>query len=67
MPWLDYFWKRNPLIPGGTIRNPLVEFGVSQIQERYRLSEEKCDHVNNSDFLSKFMKAKEKYPELGDG
>ena len=66
MPWLDYLWKRNPLIPAGTIRNPLVEFGVARIQERLRLSDEERHKVNSSDFLSKFIKAKEKYPELGD-
>jgi hypothetical protein len=66
MPWLDYLWKRNPLIPAGTIPNPLVEFGVARIQERLRLTDEERQQINSADFLSRFIKAKEKHPHLAD-
>lgn len=66
MPWLDYLWKRNPLIPAGTIRNPLVEFGVARINERLQLTDEERQKINSSDFLSRFIEAKAKYPHLGD-
>ncbi|KAL4783817.1 cytochrome P450 [Aspergillus varians] len=60
MPWLDYFWKRNPLLPSSAKPNPIIEFGVARIKERLQLSEKHPDRVNSRDFLSRFIAAKDK-------
>ncbi|KAL4777218.1 cytochrome P450 [Aspergillus nidulans var. acristatus] len=65
MPWLDYFWKRNPLLPGSVKPNKVIEFGVARIQERLHLSEKHPDRVNSRDFLSRFIAAKEKNSKIG--
>ncbi|KAL4987378.1 cytochrome P450 [Aspergillus falconensis] len=64
MPWLDYFWKRNPLLPGSVKPNKVIEFGVARIQERLQLSEKHPDRVNSRDFLSRFIAAKEKNSQV---
>ncbi|KAL2812963.1 cytochrome P450 [Aspergillus granulosus] len=66
MPWLDYFYKRNPLLPGSAKPNPVMAFGVARIQERLQLSEKHPDRVNSRDFLSRFIAAREKNTHLGD-
>ncbi|KKA24449.1 Cytochrome P450 (Eurofung) [Rasamsonia emersonii CBS 393.64] len=65
MPWLDFLWKRNPLLPASVKPNPLVEFGVARIQERLQMTEQEREKINSRDFLSRFIEAKEKDPQLG--
>jgi hypothetical protein len=64
MPWLDYFWKDNPLIPVTAKRNPLAEFGAARINERLSLTEKERDKINHKDFLSCFIKEVERDPSL---
>ena len=66
MPWLDYFWKRNPLLPQWTKKNPLVAFGVARIVERQAKAEKRAIDVNKRDFLSRFIEAKAKGRNLPD-
>ncbi|KAI9667683.1 MAG: hypothetical protein M1821_000500 [Bathelium mastoideum] len=60
MPWLDYLWRDNPLVPVSTKKNPLVEFGIARIMERMSLSEEEKGNLGKKDFLSSFLKEKAK-------
>ncbi|KAL8919500.1 MAG: hypothetical protein Q9172_004954 [Xanthocarpia lactea] len=64
MPWLDHFWKDNPLLPAVSKRNPLADFGAARIKERLSMTDEERDHINQSDFLSSFIKEKQKDPDL---
>ena len=64
MPWLDYLWKDNPLVPVSAKRNPLAEFGAARIQERLNLSEDEREKINQKDFLSNFIKEAQKDPSL---
>ena len=64
MPWLDYLWKRNWLLPHWTKMNLIVAFGIARIQERQGKSEKADEDVNNKDFLSRFMEAESKDPQL---
>ncbi|KAL4940291.1 hypothetical protein BDV06DRAFT_213603 [Aspergillus oleicola] len=64
IPWLDYFYKRNPLLPGSAKPNPVMAFGVARIQERLLVSEKHPDRVNSRDFLSRFITATEKNSNL---
>ncbi|KAA6412416.1 MAG: pisatin demethylase [Lasallia pustulata] len=64
MPWLDFLWKRNPLLPHWTKVNLIVAFGVARIKERQGRSEKDTADVNNRDFLSRFMEAKSKDPQI---
>ncbi|KAB5575480.1 cytochrome P450 [Coniochaeta sp. 2T2.1] len=65
MPWLDYLWKDNPLVPVSAKRNPLAEFGAARIQERLDLTrEDERDKINQKDFLSNFIKEAQKDPSL---
>ncbi|KAI1499968.1 cytochrome P450 [Biscogniauxia marginata] len=60
MPWLDYLWKDNPLVPVTSKRNPLAEFGAVRINERMSLTEEQREKINQRDFLSCFIREKAK-------
>ncbi|KAL9095874.1 MAG: hypothetical protein Q9165_001871 [Trypethelium subeluteriae] len=60
MPWLDYLWRDNPLVPGSTKRNPLAEFGMARIMERMHLTENEKLNIGEKDFLSCFMKEQAK-------
>ena len=64
MPWLDHFWKDNPLLPAVSKRNPLADFGAARIKERLDMTDEQRDGINQSDFLSSFIKEKQKNPDL---
>ncbi|KAL8653735.1 MAG: hypothetical protein Q9210_001922 [Variospora velana] len=66
MPWLDYFWKDNPLLPTISKRNPLADFGAARIKERLSMTDEQRDRIKHSDFLSSFIKEKQKNPDLPD-
>ncbi|KAI0123266.1 cytochrome P450 [Xylariales sp. AK1849] len=66
MPWLDYFWKDNPLIPKSAKKNPLAEFGAAPINERLSLAEKGGEAINQRDFLSCFIKEVEKDHALPD-
>lgn len=55
MPWLDYLWRDNPLIPVSAKRNPLVEFGAARIRERMSLIESGKGELDQKDFLSSFI------------
>ncbi|KAL4963708.1 cytochrome P450 [Aspergillus stella-maris] len=59
MPWLDYFYKRNPLLPARAKPNLVMAFGVARILERLQLSENTPDRINIRDFLSRFITATE--------
>ncbi|KAI2622397.1 cytochrome P450 [Hypoxylon sp. NC1633] len=59
-PWVDYLWKDNPLLPVSSQKNPIVEFGVARIQERLTLTEAQRQEINQRDFLSSFIREKEK-------
>jgi hypothetical protein len=65
MPWLDYLWRDNPLVPRSTKRNPLAEFGAARIKERVDLNEEEKS-VHDRDYLSCFMKEKAQDDTLPD-
>lgn len=56
MPWLDYLWRDNPLVPSSTKRNPLAEFGFARITDRMSLSEDEKENLGQRDFLSCFLK-----------
>ncbi len=60
MPWLDYLWRDNPLVPVSTKRNPLVEFGAARIRERMSLTEDEKRNISQRDFLSCFIKEQAK-------
>lgn len=60
MPWLDYLWRDNPLVPGSTKRNPLVEFGFARITERMSLSENEKENLGQTDFLACFLQEQAK-------
>ena len=64
MPWLDYLWKRNWLLPHWTKLNMIVAFGIARIKERQGKSEKQNEDVNNKDFLSRFMEAESKSQQL---
>ncbi|KAJ6180054.1 cytochrome P450 [Penicillium mononematosum] len=64
MPWLDYLWRDNPLVPGSTKRNPLAEFGFARIMERMSLSEDEKRDIGQKDFLSCFLEEQAKDPTL---
>ena len=64
MPWLDFLWKRNPLLPHWTKVNLIVAFGVARIKERQGRNEKDTADVNNRDFLSRFMEAKSRDPQI---
>jgi hypothetical protein len=64
MPWLDYLWRDNPLVPGSTKRNPLAEFGFARIMERMSLSEDEKRNIGQKDFLSCFLEEQAKDPTL---
>lgn len=64
MPWLDYLWKDNPLIPVTAKKNPLAEFGAARINERLSLTEEERNKIGHTDFLSCFIEEAEKDPSL---
>ncbi|KAL8996034.1 MAG: hypothetical protein Q9169_004346, partial [Polycauliona sp. 2 TL-2023] len=66
MPWLDYLWKDNPLLPTISKRNPLADFGAARIRERLSMTDEQRDGINQNDFLSSFIKEKQKNPDLPD-
>lgn len=66
MPWLDYLWKDNPLVPISSKRNPVAEFGAARIEERMSLTEEERSEAKQQDFLSCFIKEKEKDDTLPD-
>ena len=66
MPWLDYLWRDNPLVPMSSKRNSLAEFGAARIMERMSLSEDQKADIGESDFLSCFMKEKAKDDSLPD-
>ncbi|KAL8850366.1 MAG: hypothetical protein Q9221_004686 [Calogaya cf. arnoldii] len=51
MPWLDYLWKDNPLLPTILKRNPLADFGATRIKERLSMTDEQRDRINQNDFL----------------
>ncbi|KAL8793045.1 MAG: hypothetical protein Q9195_004356 [Heterodermia aff. obscurata] len=66
MPWLDYLWRDNPLVPASSKRNSLAEFGAARIRERMSLSEEEKRNVSERDFLSCFINEKAKDHTLPD-
>lgn len=66
MPWLDYLWRDNPLIPISSKRNSLAEFGAARIRERMSLAEDEKRNISQRDFLSCFMKEKAKDDTLPD-
>ncbi|KAI1385750.1 cytochrome P450 [Hypoxylon trugodes] len=63
-PWLDYLWRDNPLRPATSTKDPLVEFGSARIRERLALTEAERLEINQKDFLSCFMREKEKDQSL---
>ena len=67
MPWLDRFWKKNTVLsylrPQPT--NPGVTFAMERIAER-RGQDPKEERLNRRDFLSRFIEAKAKDPQLPD-
>ena len=64
MPWLDCFYKRNPLLPGSAKPNLVMAFGVARILERSQLSGSNSDRINIRDFLSRFITATERNGNL---
>ncbi|KAG2419500.1 hypothetical protein HFD88_004296 [Aspergillus terreus] len=66
MPWLDYLWKDNPLLPSVSKRNPLAEFGAARIKERLEEPEGKHNVREQRDFLSSFIQEKDRNPRLPD-
>lgn len=64
MPWLDYFWKDNPLLPAVSKRNPIADFGAARIKEHLEMTDEQSDGINKKDFLSCFIKEAQKNPDL---
>nr|KMM70176.1 pisatin demethylase [Coccidioides posadasii RMSCC 3488] len=64
MPWLDYFWKDNPLLPTISKRNPLADFGAARIKERLDMTETERSSINQRDFLSCFIEEAHKNPGL---
>ncbi|KAL9079843.1 MAG: hypothetical protein Q9157_001299 [Trypethelium eluteriae] len=66
MPWLDYLWRDNPLVPVSTKRNPLAEFGMARIMERMSLTENEKLNIGEKDFLSCFIKEQAKDDTLPD-
>ena len=66
MPWLDYLWRDNPLVPVSSKRNPLAEFGAARIMERMGLNEDGRRNISQRDFLSCFIKEKAKDNTLPD-
>lgn len=62
LPWLDYWIRvKNPILRK-IAKFPIVQFTVDRIAEHERDPE---SH-NNSDFLTEFMKAREKFPHIMD-
>ena len=64
MPWLDFLWKRNPIVPHWSKPNLIVAFGIAQIQQRQGKSDESDVKLNKRDFLSRFMEVQSKEPRL---
>lgn len=64
MPWLDYLWGDNPLVPASSDRNPLAEFSIARITERMSLDSGETRKISQKDFLSCFIKEKAKDPSL---
>ncbi|KAK2879441.1 hypothetical protein FQN49_000876 [Arthroderma sp. PD_2] len=64
MPWLDYLWKDNPLLPVSAKRNPLADFGAARIKERLEMTDAQRKLINQKDFLSCFIKASHDNPGL---
>ncbi|KAI8933230.1 hypothetical protein NX059_009864 [Plenodomus lindquistii] len=60
MPWLDYLWKDNPLLLGGSKKNLVAEFSFARIHERMSLTPDQRESINQRDFLSCFIREKEK-------
>lgn len=67
MPWLDRFWKKNTILSylRSTPTNPGVAFAMERMDER-RSQQSKEQELNSRDFLSRFMEAKEKDPQVPD-
>lgn len=65
MPWVDKLLLKNPLLlmliktP-----NPLVDFAFQKIQDRMQRSDEKPEPLERKDFLSRFMDAQKKHPDV---
>ena len=66
MPWLDYLWRDNPLVPVSSKKNSLAEFGAAQIMERISLTEDEKRSISERDFLSCFIKMKAEDNTLPD-
>jgi hypothetical protein len=64
MPWLDYLWRDNPLVPASSHRNSLAEFSVARITERMSLDNDEKQKISQKDFLSCFIKETAKDPSL---
>ncbi len=65
MPWVDKLLLKNPLLLMLVkTPNPLIDFAVQMIRERVRGGDEKTQHAERKDFLSRFMDAQKQYPDL---
>jgi len=60
MPWLDYLWKDNPLLPSQSKKNLVADFSFARIHERMSLTPAQREDINQRDFLSCFIREKEK-------
>ncbi|KAK4198879.1 cytochrome P450 [Triangularia verruculosa] len=69
IPWLDKLWAKNPLLcclPEGS--SPIVAFALARARERSNISEveKTTTHHNTKNFMSRFLEAKAKHPEIPD-
>lgn len=71
IPWVDSLWAKNPILQylKCVSANPVVAFGVERARERQQQIGAKDDaitdnHLNNPDFLSKFLNAMKKDPSI---
>ena len=69
MPWLDYIWTKNPIVQRlqKTRANPVVGFAQARAQERQSQVVESYEgkaKLNSRDFLSRFLEALNKNPDV---
>ncbi|KAK4646039.1 hypothetical protein QC761_206840 [Podospora bellae-mahoneyi] len=69
IPWLDNLLAKNPLarfLPEGS--SPIVAFALARAHERSNISEveKTTTYHNTKDFMSRFLEAKEKDPDILD-
>lgn len=69
MPWIDKFWNKNPLLAylRPSSASPILNFAATRAKERMDLEkdpDQEKPELNSRDFLSRFIEAQLKDPQV---